>query len=166
MTTSKEEYLEPETIRMLRGEDTSSLSVLTELAKNVIKNTVAPFVDFYVFENVVHILNDIEPDVGKIEGSLPEHIWLALEEIKDILGSYPELSDEVETYIRYSFHEAGISFKHPALLKNDAEKDHLRKVVLRSQGPYPIIENDDVIDMQAIKFLKLMEYINARRSVQ
>lgn len=155
------EYLEPETIRMLRGEETTSLEVLKAMTEKIIRYTVAPFVDFYVFENVVHVLNNIEPDVDKIEGCTPEQIWLALEICKDILGEYPDLDEEVETYIRFTFRNYGYAFLPPYFGKQEG----FSEIVKRSEGPYPIIVGKNPIEQQAVNYLRIMEYLNANRSV-
>jgi|AntRauTorcE11897_2_1112592.scaffolds.fasta_scaffold00910_11 hypothetical protein len=49
----KEEYLEPETIRALRGDNLPSIEVQKEMVEKLVKNGDAAFNDFYVFENVV-----------------------------------------------------------------------------------------------------------------
>lgn len=162
--------LEPETIRQLNP-DISDEAVLVKLVEHLIKNTVAPFVDFYVFENAVHVLNDITPNVNELQGCSPEQIWLALEKMADIYSEgsnvreYPELDDEIEAYIKFTFSNEGYKFL-PLYFYRDGgeatvtERDYYSKVLSRTQGPFPIIANDDEIAIQAIKLLRIQEYAN------
>lgn len=158
----KEEYLEPETIRALKGEGTSSLEVLKELTKKIIKNTNAPFVDFYVFENVVHVLNGIEPDVDKMEGTTPSQIWYALERMEELRPGF-ELSHEVKMYIRFAFKNAGMTFLPPLTGQEDPNLDD---VIRRAEKGNLIESSDNPIELQAIHYLRIQEYLKSKRTNQ
>lgn len=153
----KEEYLEPSTIRQLLDLDESK-EVQKLLAAKVIQNTEAPFIDFYVFENVVYLLNNIEPNIKQVEGASPEMIWLALESIKNLRPDF-KLSHEVKMYIRFSFKNEGLIFLPPL---TQMENPNLKEVQQRAneikKGKDPLL--DDTMDVQALKFLRIKEYIN------
>lgn len=151
----KEDYLEPETIRQLKGSGTTSLDVLKELVIKIISNTNAAFVDFYVFENVVHVLNNLEPDVEKLEGTTPEQIWLALLKIAKLRPDF-ELRHEVQMYIRFVFKNAGIAFLPPYAGK---ENPNLLQVVKRAQKGNIIESSEDPLEIQAIHYLRIQEYL-------
>jgi len=62
-----------------------------------------------VFENAVLVLNGITPNVTRMEGLLPSHIWYAL----SIMSKYTkkrEFSHEVKMYIKYIYNDAGCWF--------------------------------------------------------
>lgn len=154
-----EEWVEPETVRQLLGEDTPSIEVLKQITYKVIKSTEAPFVDFYVFEDVVHILNDIEPNVEAVEGSLPEHIWYALKLI-DQLRPDAVYSHEVKEYITFIYRDAGILFLPPWLGDND-----IYDKVLNYVNNTKIIDTEDgdnLMANQAVHYLRIQTYINSK----
>jgi len=157
---SNEDYIEPETIRQLRGEDTASLEVLKDMTRILITKTRAPFIDFYVFENIVHVLNGMEPDVENVQGSTPEQIWFALLTIKDMLGKEPDLSHEVKTYIRFIYRDNGCLF-----LPNigfDKEDDPLLEQIQEREAKGNLIEDANPIENQAIKYARILEYIKQK----
>lgn len=152
------EHLEPETVRDIRGEDTSRIQVLSDLAKKVIKDTDAPFVDFYVFEDIVHILNEIEPNVDLIEGTLPEQIWYALNKMESMLGDDFNLSDEVKTYIRFIYKDNGLAFLPPQI--QGKENPNLSKIMKRYEEGNLVQSDDDLLTNQAIQLGRILHYVN------
>ena len=154
---SKLDYIEPETVRKFRGEDTPSLTVLRDMALKLIEETDAPFQDFYVFENVIHVLNDIEPNVDEVEGVLPEHIWYGLMRIKEIVGEDFGLSHEVIEYIKYIHKEAGLIFLPPFF--ENGRNENLKKVQERLKKGTLIESDEDIIENQAIKLSRILHYV-------
>lgn len=152
------EYIEPETVRHLRGEDTPSLQVLEDMVLKIIEETDAPFQDFYVFENVVQVLNGLEPDTGKLEGVAPEEIWYALDRMEKIVGKEDfGLSPEVETYIRFIFEDNGMIFLPPQI-KGD-KNPNLKKVLERYKRGSLMQSDTDVIENQAIYLGRILHYM-------
>lgn len=152
-----EEYIEPETVRQLLGEDVDRRTILKQMAYKIIKNTDAPFVDFYVFENIVHILNEVEPDVDKTEGTAPHQIWLALEKLKEILGDDLGLSPEVKTYIRAIYKENGLIFL-PRVFDKE-ENPNLKKILERVKQGNLQESDHDILENQAIELAKILHYV-------
>ena len=147
------EPLEPETLQQLFPElsrlDREKIQVF-----KLIKSSEIIFEDFDVFENAVQILNGIEPDVQKTEGCKPEWIWKALDMIYKITNK--KLSNEVKQYIKWNFKEEGFLFYPPlAELENPLYKEIVEKA---EAGPFPLTD-DSKINIQAIKYLKIKEYI-------
>lgn len=159
-TLRNEEYIEPETVRHFRGEDTPSLQVLKDMTYNLVTKTAAPYVDFYVFENVVHVLNDIEPDVENLQGTTPEQIWYALERMKRMLGKEPDLSHEVKTYIKFIYRDNGAMFL-PSVGFTLDDDPLLPKVIERTEEG-SVIEDASQLDNQAIKYMRILEYLNKK----
>lgn len=151
------DHLEPETIRAIRGEDTPRIQVLSDLADKVIKDTDAPFVDFYVFENIVHILNEVEPNVDLVEGSLPEQIWYALNKMESMLGSDFNLSDEVKTYIRFVYKDNGLAFLPPQI--KGPENPNFDKIMARYKQGDLVQSDDDLLTNQAIQMGRILHYV-------
>lgn len=54
--------------------DLSSLDRQKLYVDRILNTSRVAYEDMDVFENVVLVLNDIEPDVGKMEGCAPIHI--------------------------------------------------------------------------------------------
>jgi len=159
-TLQNEEYIEPETVRHFRGEDTPSLQVLKDMTYNLVVKTRAPYVDFYVFENVVHVLNDIEPDVENLQGTTPEQIWYALIEMEKMLGKELELSHEVMSYIKFIHRDHGCLFL-PSVGFDKINNPLLEKVQQRATKG-SLIEDASPLDNQAIKYARILEYINQK----
>ena len=114
-------------------------------------------VDFYVFENIVYLLNNMEPNIKEVEGVSPEMVWLALEKIKKLRPDF-ELSHEVKMYIRFSFKNEGLIFLPPlAQMENPNLKEVQKRVDGIKKGKDPNL--DDIMDIQALKFLRIKEYI-------
>jgi len=157
-TLKSEDVWETETLRELSGESLSDHEVLLLLTKNVIKTTNGPFIDFYVFEDIVHVLNGIEPDVEGVEGALPEQIWHALEIMKSLKPD-AEFSHEVLTYIKFFFKDAGLVFLPPVFPKE--ENKFLDKVIELSTHT-PLVEGNNPLVYQAIQYLKIMQYIESK----
>jgi len=151
--------VEPESIRMLSGDSLTDKEVLKLLTKSVIRNSDAPFIDFYVFEDVVHALNDLDVDTSGIEGAEPEHIWYALQEIKKIRPDY-KIGYEVAQYITYFFREAGLIFLPPEF--SDPEDNPNLSLVMQKSNEDNLVDNGDILSMQAIHYLKIMEYIKSK----
>lgn len=156
-----EEYLEPETIRQILGEEATDLRVLEELTYKVISDSEAPFVDFYVFENVVHILNGMMPDVEILQGALPEHIWYALDRISEIRKKPFEYSHEVKEYIKFYFKEAGMIFLPTSIFGSNQIFDNIREIAVT--GPFPFTDSTE-LGAQAIKYARIREYLQSKKS--
>lgn len=155
------EYLEPETVRQVRGEDVSDYEVIRELTLKVLKETEAPFVDFYVFEDVVHVLNGLEPDVDVLQGTTPEQIWYALQQIKVIRSKPYEFSHEVKEYIKYIFKEEGFLFLPPEVFGASLFYENARAMAVT--GPFPI--NDETeLGAQAVKYARIREYLKTKEN--
>lgn len=155
-----EEAIEPESLRKI-DPTLSDLEVLEIITYKVIKETAAVFIDFYVFEDAVHILNGITPDVEKIEGSTPEQIWYALQKIKQIRPDHPPFSHEVKVYVDFIFKEKGILFRPEGLSLNDEESNKKFLNIIKSKkDDQPIKETDEILPMQIIHYLRIEEYIN------
>lgn len=156
---NSEEVIEPETIRglfpQLTEEEFNQIMALL-----VLKKTRHFWENFSSFENIVLALNQIIPDFTKVEGCTPEHIWYALEAVRRI---YPdrEFSDEVLTYIRASFSDAGVFVFPPFLnVANPYYESALKKA---QNGPFPL-GDDTVEDVQAAKLLAIQAYINKKET--
>lgn len=156
------EHIEPETVRALRGPDTPSLQVLRDMAFKIIEETDAPFQDFYIFEDIVHVLNDINPDVEKIEGTFPEHIWYALKVMQEMLGENFGLSDEVKTYIRFIYKDHGLLFLPPIF--PEEENPNLKKISERLKEGNLQESDKDPIENQAIQLARILYYSNTFKS--
>jgi len=150
-----QEIYEPETLEMLfpgmTSLDRQKIQVLW-----LLQNTRSAYEDLEVFEKVVLILNGIEPDVTKMEGSTPEFIWKALDMIAKIHKDI-ELADEVKQYIKYIFDDHGYSFYPPT---TGLEQTSLYDKVVRQAetGPFPLKE--DALGIQVIRYMRIMKYIN------
>lgn len=152
------EHLEPETVRDIRGEDTSRIQVLSDIARKVIKDTDAPFVDFYVFEDIVHILNEIEPNISIVEGCLPEQIWYALNKMEEIVGDDFNINDEVKTYIRFIYKDNGLTFLPPQI--RGPENPNFDKIMERYEKGNLVQSDDDLLTNQAIELGRILHYVN------
>jgi len=150
--TSKER-IDPDTIRGLTT--LSNKDVETTLVMDVVKNTNAIFEDMYVFENACLVLNEITPDITKIEGLLPQHIWKAVDIIKRLRSS-AEFSHEVLMYIKYIFNDAGMWFYPENIGLDNDILDNVKAKAL--EGPFPLEEEH--LGIQAYKYLTIQEYIN------
>jgi hypothetical protein len=84
---SDKDPLEPETLKQLFPEYNDQ-EIEVVLMYKVIRNTIFPYEDMNVFENCVHLLNEVKPNITVIEGALPHHIWHALLRINKI-KQYP-----------------------------------------------------------------------------
>lgn len=156
--------LEPDALRSILGMDASPLEILTPLVHNVLKHTVAAYTDFYVFENVVLVLNGIEPDVRQVQGCSAQQIWYALEQIKQIYSNgaeleHPEYAEEVIAYIRFTFLEEGIKVMPDVVEGQDKAYVELVKN-MATNGPFPLT-GDSEESVQAIKYLKILTYLES-----
>jgi len=149
-----EDILEPETLQMLFP-NLDDMDRQKALALKVIYNNRSAFEDMDVFENVVLVLNGIDPNVTIMEGSTPEFIWKALDIMKKI---HPKVkfSYEVQEYIKVIFVDSDCSFFPP---KSGLENPILEQVKQRARsGPFPLKEDD--IGIQALRYLKIENYLN------
>ena len=147
-----EEVIEPETLHMLFP-DLGDMDKQKALALKVIYNNRSVFEDMDVFENAVLILNDIDPNVTRMEGSSPEFIWKAIDIIKQI---HPKIdfSEEVKSYIKVIYHDNDYIFFPP---KSGIDNPILEQVENRAKSSAPLKEDD--IGIQALRYLKIQEYI-------
>lgn len=149
------EFIEPETIEMLfptlSSIDRQKVQVLW-----LLNNRRAAYEDWEVFENVTHVLNGIDPDIAKTEGTLPEYIWVTIKIIKSLLPDV-EFSHEVLQYIKYIFDSNGYTFYPPGLGMND--KTYLDQIkLLAKTGPFPLkLEGKGI---QANRYLRITDYAN------
>tara|TARA_Y100000592_G_scaffold27891_1_gene44385 strand:+ start:4847 stop:5323 length:477 start_codon:yes stop_codon:yes gene_type:complete len=149
----KEEVVEPETLDMLYP-DLSDMDKQTALALKVIYNNRSAFEDMDVFENIVLVLNGIDPNVYVMEGSTPEFIWKAVTIMKKIHPKV-EFSNEIQEYIKAIFVDDGCRFFPP---KSGIENPLIGQVKERAKsGPFPLKEDD--IGIQALKYLKIEHYL-------
>ncbi len=148
------EITEPETLKEVfpnfKSLDIQKIQVLW-----LLRNSRAAYEDLDVFENVVLILNGIEPDVGKTEGSTPEFIWKAVDIIRRIHPDI-EFADEIQEYIKFVFNDNGLRFYPPGTGLETPMLARVKK--LAETGPFPLKEND--IGIQTIQYLRIMEYLN------
>tara|TARA_B100000073_G_C23500663_1_gene479634 strand:+ start:190 stop:696 length:507 start_codon:yes stop_codon:yes gene_type:complete len=147
--------VEPDTIRALT--DLTDEEIQKAMVLWTIKNTRAVYEDMDVFENTVLVLNGINPDVTKMEGVEPEHIWYAL----GIMQKYNkdrEFSHEVQMYIKYIFNDAGCWFYPESAGIENNTLSHIQ--ALADRGPFPLKE--DYTGVQAYKLLKINNYIEEK----
>lgn len=151
-----DEPLEPETVRQLYP-TLSDKDIEKILTIKVIKDTNAVFEDMDVFENASMVLNNIIPDVKKMEGAKPEHIWKALDLIGKIRPEF-NLSHEVQMYIKRVFNDHGYYFYPPlARLENVLLDDVTKASII---GPFPLKE--DFLGIQTSKYLHIQEYLKEK----
>lgn len=149
-----DEIIEPETIRQVFP-DLSTLDVQKLQVLWLLKHTRAAYEDIDVFEKVVLVLNNIEPDVTKMEGSTPEYLWKALGLIRKIHPDV-EFAHEVQEYIKFIFNDNGLQFYPPGTgLENHMLNDIKR---LAEVGPFPLGETP--VGIQAVRYLQIMHYLN------
>lgn len=151
-----EEPLEPETLKMLYPE-MSTLEREQILVCRIIKNTRMVEEDMDIFENAVHVLNGMSPNVERMESCLPEHIWYALEKMKRIKKI--RLSNEVKTYIKYIFKTNGCTFVPEGYgLGEDGTLDNIKRIA--SEGPFPLSETSEHI--QVFRYMAIQQYIKIK----
>ena len=145
---------EPETIKELYF-GISDIEVQKIQVMWILKHTRAAYEDMYVFENVVLILNGINPDTEKLEGTTPEQIWKAINILKTIHPNL-ELSHEIKMYIKYIFNDYGLWFypKNIGLINNIIDQVE----ELSINGPFPLEEN--YLGIQTYNYLKIKEYLS------
>lgn len=152
------DHIEPETIRAIRGEDTPRIQVLMDMVRKIIKNTDAPFIDFYVFEDIVHVLNEVEPNIELVEGTTPEQIWYALDKMKELTGEDFNLNDEVKTYIRFIYKDNGLTFLPHHI--EGPENPNIDKIKKRLKEGNLVQSNDDLLTNQAIQLGRILHYVD------
>jgi len=110
--------------------------------------------DMDVFENAVHAINGLDIDIYKTEGCKPEWIWFAVQFLERV--KHREYSDEVLEYIKWNYNDSGIKFYPPMFPEemNPLLQDVIYKAV---KGPFPLQEN--FLDIQALHYLKIQEYV-------
>ena len=147
------EFIEPETIQYLfptlSSIDRQKIQVLW-----LLNNRRAAYEDFEVFENVTLVLNNIDPDIAKTEGTLPEYIWLAVKIIKDLQPKV-EFSNEVLQYIKYIFESNGYTFYPPGLGLNPEKRLDQYKLKAKTGQVRPTDSPDDV---QLNRYLRITDY--------
>lgn len=145
--------LEPETIRQLYPLMTN-LDIEQIQVIKVLRDTRAAYEDMDVFENAVLVLNGVSPNIGVMEGASPAFIWRALDIIFRLHPDI-ELSWEVLMYIKAMCSDEGYYFYHPSL---DLKNPYFNEIKSRAEkGPFPLEE--DFIGVQAVKYLKIQEYL-------
>lgn len=152
---SIDEVLEPGTLTHLFPEATS-LERQLSYVKKVINDTRAVHEDMDVFENATLVLNGIDPDVSKMEGSLVKYIWKSVAFIK---SSKPDVdfSHEVLMYIKAISSDEGVYFYPPNIGLDDDNK-LLSVIAKRAKvGPFPLV--DDYVGLQTAKYLKIEQYL-------
>lgn len=148
------EITEPETLRHVFPNFTS-LDIQKIQVLWLLRNSRAAYEDMDVFENVVLILNGIEPNVSRMEGSTPEFIWKAMDIIKRINPDI-EFADEIQQYIKFVFNDNGLWFYPPGSGLVTPMLNRVKR--LAETGPFPLKETD--IGIQTIRYLRIMEYLN------
>ena len=149
----QDDIIEPEPLVQLFP-DLESLDRQKLYVYRILRRTRAGYEDMDVFENIVLVLNDINPSVDSMEGTTPEQIWKAIGIITEI---YPdvEFSHEIIMYIKMMCNEAGCYF-YPENLGLDNEYiSSIKK--LAANGPFPL--NEDFLGVQASKYLKIVNYL-------
>ena len=122
----------------------------------ILKESRAAYEDLNVFENAVLVLNDISPDIGKMEGCKPIHIWKALDLIKDMHDDL-ELAHEVLLYIKMIHKEYGYEFYPPNIGLDEDNKIYEAVNQRALSGPFPL--GEDFLGLQAAKLLKIQTYL-------
>jgi len=147
LITSKEP-LEPETLIQLFP-DLSENDRVKILATKVALQTNAPYEDMDVFENLVYILNGLNPDINKTELATPQMIWNAIEDLKKIKKDL-KFSYEVLMYIKYIFNDNGYYF-YPE--KIGLDNPILSKIKEIAKSEKQLKEN--YLDIQTYRYKKL-----------
>jgi hypothetical protein len=155
---SKEELLEPETLRQFES-DMSEEDVNQVLALATLHKTRGFWENYNVFEDIVQALNGIIPNPTVLQGCSPEQMWFALDIAHNM---YPdrEFSVEVLKYIEFMFNESGV-YIFPSYLPID--NPYLSQAVaLSNSSPFPLGE-DTVEEIQASKWLVIQEYLQQQK---
>ena len=150
------DFIKPETIQMLfptlNSIERQKLQVLW-----LLNNRRAAYEDFEVFENVSLVLNNIDPDIAKTEGTLPEYIWTTIKVIKDLRPDV-ELAHEVIEYIKYIFDSNGYTFYPPGLgMNKDSKKLDNFKLKIKT-GQFPLTDSPEAIQLNRYK--RITDYAN------
>lgn len=154
----QEEELEPETLRDLFP-NLNSKERQKLLALRLLRHTRAPYEDFYVFENVCHIVNDIEPSITHSEGCSPEQIWYLVKVIRRLFdGSIPDLADEIKEYIKFAHIDNGLQFYPPNIGMDNPKLQDVKDKA--EKGPFPLTE--EPLDIQATYYLKIQQYLDSK----
>jgi len=149
-----ENYIEPETLTRFIDEDNSEMRELLMVIKAITISDVV-FNDMDVFENAVQVLNGITPDIDKMEGVSPKHLWYALSVMRKIKPEL-ELSHEVRMYIKYICTQDGLNVYPYEPIPEEI-------LTLIKNKSAQLTETRDGI--QAYKLLKIQEYVNANNRV-
>lgn len=154
----QQEELEPETLKDLFP-NLSSKDRQKLLALRLLRHTRAPYEDFYVFENVCHVINDIEPSVDRSEGCSPGQIWYIFNVIRRLFdGSVPDLADEIKEYIRFCHKDNGLQFYPPNIGMENSKLEEVKDKA--GKGPFPLTE--EPLDLQAMHYLKIQRYLESK----
>ena len=108
VTLDRKEILDPETVTHIFP-DLDSLERQKLYVQKALELSRGIHEDMDVFENTIYVLNDLNPTIDVMEGSLPEHIWKAVLIITSIRPDL-EFSHEVKMYIKMMFSSNGYLF--------------------------------------------------------
>ena len=153
VTLDRKEILDPETVTHIFP-DLDSLERQKLYVQKALELSRGIHEDMDVFENTVYVLNDLNPTIDVMEGSLPEHIWKAVLIITSIRPDL-EFSHEVKMYIKMMFSSNGYLFFPENIGLDNKLLPQIKQ--LAENGPFPLQE--DVIGIQAGRYLKIMTYI-------
>jgi hypothetical protein len=160
LISSKEEVLEPETLRTFHPE-LSEAEVNQILALTALHKTRIFWENYNAFEDITQALNGIIPTPTVLQGCSPEQVWFALDIAHKI---YPdrEFSTEVLKYIEFMFSDYGV-FIFPEYLP--IENPYLARAKdLAINGPFPLGE-DTTEEVQAAKYLAIQEYLKQQETL-
>ena len=151
------EVLEPETLGKFHPQiDDVNMNAIMAVA--AVYKSRGFWENFYVFEDIVHALNNVIPNPKILEGTTPEQIWYALDLVHKIFPDR-EFTPEVLRYIEFMFNESGI-YVYPEYLPLD--NSYYDKVTsLAKHGPFPLGESTE--EIQAAKYLTIQSYIELKK---
>lgn len=153
----QKEPLEPETLRQifpdLSDKEIEQIMVLhLAYVDDIIYN------DLDIFENAVHVLNDIIPSIDITQGCTPEQIWYALIKLYKLRKNI-KFNTEVQEYIKYIYKDAGCKFYPPYC---NLENTLRLKLETDSKNIiFPLKETAD--NVQLAKYLYIQEYIRSKK---
>lgn len=156
LTASGEDLPEPEEIRRKYGKDLSEERFNFLMAVMAVKNSVAPWKEFHIFEKVVKGLNFKIPEFDKIEGCRPEEIWYALRMMK-IIWPKAQFSEEILEYIRRVSNDFGLFVYPPQLGFSEDDKIEAEVKDRAESGPFPL--GSTFVERQAAEYLAIQLYI-------
>lgn len=148
------DYYEPESIRILFPELSDS-EVEQVLILQALTYNVRAWNDCFIFENVVLGLNEIKPEFGVLQGTLPEQIWYA---VKLLHTAFPsrEYGYEVKQYIKFMSNQNGVYIYPPSVFSKD-ENPYYEKAEFLARSRKTLSESLE--EIQASKLLGIDLYI-------